>query len=89
MPRTGTTLLSRLMGQDPELRAPLMWEMALPCPPGKVENFREDKRFKMVEMRRSKYHEIIFVQLMGFYHYQCVNEFDALHTTRRLQWRVF
>ena len=52
MPRTGTTLLSRLMGEDPRLRAPLMWEMGSPCPPGKVENFREDIRFKRTDMRR-------------------------------------
>ena len=42
MPRTGTTLLSRLMGQDPQLRAPLLWEMAMPYFTGGWEKFQKD-----------------------------------------------
>ena len=67
MPRTGTTLLSRLMGEDPRLRAPLMWEMGSPCPPGKVENFREDIRFKRTDMRRRElflYFKFYSIQLI-------------------------
>ena len=31
-PRTGTTILYDLLTQDPELRAPLTWEVDEPCP---------------------------------------------------------
>src|SRR5262245_11610128 len=33
MPRTGTTLLHRLLAQDPESRAPVTWEMGHVAPP--------------------------------------------------------
>ena len=32
-PRTGTTILYDLLAQDPQLRAPLSWEVDRPCPP--------------------------------------------------------
>lgn len=32
LPRTGTTLLHNLLAQDPQRRAPLLWEMWRPCP---------------------------------------------------------
>ena len=32
-PRTGTTILYDLLAQDPANRAPLTWEVDLPCPP--------------------------------------------------------
>lgn len=33
-PRTGTTILYDLLAQDPDLRAPLTWEVVEPCPEG-------------------------------------------------------
>jgi hypothetical protein len=33
LPRTGTTVLSNLMGCDPDTRALRVWESATPCPP--------------------------------------------------------
>ena len=33
LPRTGTTLLHRLLARDPAHRGPLTWEMDKPCPP--------------------------------------------------------
>lgn len=33
MPRTGTTLLHRLLAEDPRSRAPRLWEMFVPTPP--------------------------------------------------------
>jgi hypothetical protein len=33
LPRTGTTLLHRLLGQDPDARVPLLWELMWPTPP--------------------------------------------------------
>ncbi|RMF19290.1 MAG: sulfotransferase, partial [Deltaproteobacteria bacterium] len=33
LPRTGTTVLFNLLAQDPANRAPLGWEVEMPCPP--------------------------------------------------------
>ena len=44
-----------------------MWEMGSPCPPGKVENFREDIRFKRTDMRRRElflYFKFYSIQLI-------------------------
>jgi LPS sulfotransferase NodH len=39
LPRTGTTLLHRLLAQDPSARAPLSWEMAHVAPPAAPDNW--------------------------------------------------
>jgi hypothetical protein len=44
LPRTGTTLLSFLLAQDPLLRAPLFWETREPCPPPELATRGEDPR---------------------------------------------
>jgi hypothetical protein len=41
LPRTGTTLMQRLLAQDPLHRAPLMWEVSLPFPYGKFRTARQ------------------------------------------------
>ena len=33
LPRCGTSLLHALMGNDPQIRTPLQWEIANPSPP--------------------------------------------------------
>ncbi|MCA9690692.1 MAG: sulfotransferase [Nannocystaceae bacterium] len=49
LPRTGTTLLHGLLAQDPELRAPLTWEVAYPEPaPTQADraNARDPRRLR-------------------------------------------
>jgi len=48
-PRTGTTMLYNLLAQDPQLKAPMFWEMITPYPPGRPDNWRECQRFKEVD----------------------------------------
>ncbi|MBK7814913.1 MAG: sulfotransferase [Rhodocyclaceae bacterium] len=48
LPRTGTTLLIGLLGQDPENRVPLMWEVSIPCPPPEAVTYDTDPRIAMV-----------------------------------------
>jgi hypothetical protein len=43
-PRTGTTILYDLLARDPELRAPLSWEVDHPCPPPETATFHTDPR---------------------------------------------
>lgn len=44
LPRTGTSLLSILLGLDPLARAPLHWEAAHPVPPPTLADAAEDPR---------------------------------------------
>jgi hypothetical protein len=48
-PRTGTTILYDLLAQDPELRAPLSWEVDRPVPPPETETYRTDQRIEEVQ----------------------------------------
>jgi len=48
LPRTGSTLLFELMGQNPEFRSPLSWEVMLPSPPPRVDTFHSDARIARV-----------------------------------------
>jgi hypothetical protein len=43
-PRTGTTILFDLLAQDPANRAPLTWEVDLPCPPPATATYATDPR---------------------------------------------
>src|SRR5271168_1447917 len=43
-PRTGTTILYDLLAQDPDLRAPLTWEVDAPCPVPQPETYHNDPR---------------------------------------------
>ena len=47
-PRTGTTLLHRLLAQNPACRVPLQWEMDVPCPPPEPATHRTDPRIRQV-----------------------------------------
>lgn len=44
LPRTGTTLLHYLLGQDPRFRTPMSWEVLESVPPPRREAFSTDKR---------------------------------------------
>lgn len=44
LPRCGTSLLQSLMGSDPQVRTPLMWEVADPSPPPDAATFDTDPR---------------------------------------------
>ncbi|MUL74600.1 sulfotransferase [Mycolicibacterium sp. CBMA 226] len=48
-PRTGTTILYDLLCQDPQLRAPLTWEVDEPCPPPQFDTYRSDPRIAQVQ----------------------------------------
>jgi hypothetical protein len=48
-PRTGTTILYDLLAQDPELRAPLTWEVDAPCPVPQPETYRDDPRIAQTQ----------------------------------------
>ncbi len=44
MPRTGTTILHDILAQDPDNRAPLIWEAMFPSPPPEAASFESDPR---------------------------------------------
>jgi Sulfotransferase family len=44
IPRTGTTLLSNLLGADPKRRSPLTWEIDDPIPPATTATLKTDPR---------------------------------------------
>lgn len=48
-PRTGTTILYDLLAQDPELRAPLTWEVDDPCPVPQPETYHDDPRIAQTQ----------------------------------------
>ena len=51
LPRTGTTLLYGLLGEDPVNRVPLSWEVDFPCPPAERETYHTDPRIEQTEKR--------------------------------------
>lgn len=48
LPRTGTTLLFGLLGQDPDHRVPMLWETSMPCPPPDAASYETDPRIERV-----------------------------------------
>ncbi len=48
-PRTGTTILYDLLGQDPDLRVPLTWEVDRPVPPPQTDSYATDARIGEVQ----------------------------------------
>jgi hypothetical protein len=48
-PRTGTTILYDLLGQDPGLRVPLTWEVDRPVPPPETATYDSDPRIEEVQ----------------------------------------
>jgi hypothetical protein len=51
LPRTGTTLLHNLMGQDPASRAPQTWEVMAPSPPPERLSYETDPRIDEAERK--------------------------------------
>jgi hypothetical protein len=51
LPRTGTTLLYGLLGEDPANRVPMSWEVDFPCPPAEAETYATDPRIEQTEKR--------------------------------------
>ncbi len=49
LPRTGTTLLHRLLAQDPANRSPRLWEMSEPIPPPEQATYHTDPRIRQWE----------------------------------------
>jgi len=48
-PRSGTSLLHRLLGADPANRIPLIWEALRPCPPPERETYDHDPRIGEID----------------------------------------
>lgn len=48
-PRTGTTILYDLLAQDPDLRAPLTWEVDAPLPVPQPETYHDDPRIAVTQ----------------------------------------
>ncbi len=48
-PRSGTTILYDLLAQDPDLRAPLTWEVDAPCPVPRPETYHDDPRIAQTQ----------------------------------------
>lgn len=44
LPRTGTTILHDILGQDPQSRVPMTWECMFPSPPPQRKTFNSDPR---------------------------------------------
>jgi len=66
LPRTGTSILHDLMGQDPASRVPLAWEVRHPCPPPEAATFGTDPRIEQADEEVRLWCEI-------------VPEYDSMH----------
>jgi Sulfotransferase family len=65
-PRTGTTILYDLLAQDPELRAPLTWEVDAPLPLPQPETYDTDPRIAETQATLEM-SELIVPGLMAFH----------------------
>jgi hypothetical protein len=65
-PRTGTTILYDLLAQDPELRAPLTWEVDAPLPLPRPETYDTDPRIAETQATLEM-SELIVPGLMAFH----------------------
>ena len=52
LPRTGTTLLHRLLAQDPDFRTLRAWELLIPSPPPDRATYDHDPRRHLIERSR-------------------------------------
>jgi len=55
--RTGTTILSYLLAQDPERRSLRRWEATFPCPPPGVDLDADRRRAERLERQIARQHE--------------------------------
>lgn len=51
LPRTGSTLLQRLLSRDPDVRSLQTWEMWYPSPPPQAETYYTDPRIELTRRR--------------------------------------
>lgn len=58
-PRTGTTLLYLLLAQDPQARAPRLWEINAPVPPPLPDAGRDDPRYARCERELARLHKYL------------------------------
>ena len=58
-PRTGTTLLYGLLAQDPQARAPRLWEVNAPVPPPLPDGGRDDPRRVRCERDLARLHKYL------------------------------
>lgn len=58
LPRTGTTLLHRLMSEDPAGRTMQLWETFFPSPPPTAATYRTDPRIAWARRRVAVYHRL-------------------------------
>lgn len=54
LPRTGTTILHSIVAEDPDNRAPLMWEMSAPYPPPTADRAAHEATILEVEKKSSQ-----------------------------------
>jgi hypothetical protein len=58
-PRTGTTIVYDLLAQDPDLRAPLTWEVDAPCPVPRPDTYHDDPRIAATQASLEMSEQII------------------------------
>ena len=56
LPRTGTTLLHRLLAQGPGARAPMFWELVRPSPPPEADDRETDPRIAKADRTARQIH---------------------------------
>jgi hypothetical protein len=61
LPRCGTSFLHAMIGGDPQVRTPLMWEVAEPSPPPEASTFDSDPRIE-------RFDDHLRAQLGGDFH---------------------
>jgi len=77
-PRTGTTLLHNLLAQNPDFRAPLMWELLFPCPPPDPKNHAADPRIAMVQGGLDKFYEST-PKMRAIHYWTALSPEECLH----------
>ena len=55
--RTGTTILSYLLAQDPDSRSLRRWEAAIPCPPPGLDPAADRTRIERLDAQIARQHE--------------------------------
>lgn len=67
LPRTGSTLLHRLLSQDEQARAPLFWELWRPAPPPRTETRLSDPRIAQLEEEHVRSIQRLFPDVLSMH----------------------
>jgi hypothetical protein len=59
LPRTGSTALGNLFGEDPSMRCLRMWEASKPCPPPESATEHTDPRIAICQARLDGMHQLL------------------------------